>query len=210
MESSYAQYSKDVKRRTKHNPFSFEYVYSKLPRSIFDIFYADPPWDYNGKLQYDRSKLFVSAARFKYPTMKTEEMMKIPIQNIAAEDSLLFMWVTSPHLAQAIQLGESWDFKYRTVAFVWDKMNHNPGKYTMSSCEMGLVFKRGRIPMPRGARNIKQMVRIPRGKHSEKPVEVMQAIQKMFPTQRRIEIFANKKYRGWSRWGLQQLLSKSR
>jgi len=28
---------------------------------------------------------------------------------------------------------------------VWDKMVHNPGKYTLSNCELCLVFKHGRI-----------------------------------------------------------------
>ena len=30
----------------------------------------------------------------------------------------------------------------------------------------------------------------------------MQAIEKMFPTQERIELFARKKTKGWSTWGL--------
>ncbi|MBT9164817.1 MAG: hypothetical protein DDT23_00824 [candidate division WS2 bacterium] len=54
------------------------------------------------------------------------------------------MWVTSPHLAQGIELGHAWGFGYRTVAFVWDKMVHNPGQYTLSYCELCLVFKQGR------------------------------------------------------------------
>jgi len=65
-----------------------------------------------------------------------------------------------------------------------------------------LVFKRGRIPKPRGARNVKQLVRSPRKEHSEKPTEVIQAIEKMFPHHERIELFARRKAEGWSAWGL--------
>jgi len=54
-----------------------------------------------------RKKIFISTATFKYPTLKTEKMMKIPIQDIAKDDCLLFMWATNPHLAQAIELGKS-------------------------------------------------------------------------------------------------------
>jgi len=64
------------------------------------------------------------------------------------------------------------------------------------------VFKRGRIPRPRGARNVQQLVRSPRRKHSEKPREVMEGIEKMFPTQDRIELFARKKPKSWAVWGL--------
>lgn len=187
-------------------------VFPDLPDKKFDIIYADPPWDYNGKMQFDKSgraenfdvskKIFISSANFKYPTLKTPEIMKIPIHEIAKDDCLLFMWATSPHLEQAIELGKAWDFEYRTVAFIWDKMNHNPGQYTLSNCELCLVFKRGRIPSPRGARNIQQLVKSPRGRHSEKPKEVLAGIEKMFPTQNRIELFARKKPKGWSVWGL--------
>ncbi len=130
-------------------------------------------------------------------------MVQIPIHQIAKDDCLLFMWTSSPHLVNAIELGNAWGFEYRTVAFVWDKMVHNPGKYTLSNCELCLVLKRGRIPTPRGARNVQQLIRAPRRKHSEKPVEVLHAIEKMFPTQARIELFARKKFLGWDVWGLE-------
>lgn len=210
-QTGYSIYSEDTKRRTRQN--TLPSLYPELPNKKFDIIYADPPWHYNGKLQFDRSSkridqidlsknIFISSAAFKYPTLKTSELLKIPIHKIAKDDCLLFMWSTNPHLAQAIELGRAWGFEYKTVAFVWDKMNHNPGQYTLSNCELCLVFKRGRIPKPRGARNIQQLVRSPRRKHSEKPIEVIQAIEKMFPTQDRIELFARRKTPGWSVWGL--------
>ena len=46
------------------------------------------------------------------------------------------------------------------------------------------------------------MVRIPRGKHSEKPKEVMDGIEAMFPQQKRIELFAREEVKGWKNWGL--------
>lgn len=210
--TGYRIYNSEAKRRKKENPLP--YLYPKLPEQTFDIIYADPPWDYNGKLQYDKSSksaenidfarnIFISSAVFKYPTLKLEQLVQIPIHEIAKPDCLLFMWTSSPHLVHAIELGNAWGFEYRTVAFVWDKMVHNPGKYTLSNCELCLVFKRGRIPTPRGARNIQQLIRFPRGKHSEKPVQVLQAIEKMFPTQKRIELFARKKFQGWEVWGLE-------
>ncbi|ABK77202.1 transcriptional activator, adenine-specific DNA methyltransferase [Cenarchaeum symbiosum A] len=205
-QSSYSVYSKDVRNRTKQNRVPREILYQKLPNRKFDIIYADPPWDYNGKLQYDKTDLYVSTSSFKYPTMKTEKMMEIPIKKIASSNSLLFLWATSPHLEQAIQLGKAWGFEYRTVAFVWDKMNHNPGKYTLSNCELCLLFKHGKIPTPRGARNVRQLITVPRSEHSRKPVQAMQGIERMFPFQKKIELFAREKYRGWSAWGLDLVL----
>ena len=211
--TGYSIYNEDMKRRTIRNHLPDEEFYPKLPNTKFDIIYADPPWHYNGKLQFDKSSkgqesldpsknIFISTPGFKYPTLKTEKLKQIPIENIAANDCLLFMWTSNPHLAQAIELGKAWGFEYRTVAFVWDKGMHNPGKYTLSYCELCLLFKHGKIPMPRGARNVKQLVRVPRGKHSEKPKEVMDGIEAMFPQQKRIELFAREEVKGWKNWGL--------
>jgi N6-adenosine-specific RNA methylase IME4 len=215
--TGYQIYDKEAKRRKRENPLP--YLHPELPKQKFDIIYADPPWDYNGKLQFDRSSkstenidfarnIFISSAVFKYPTLKLEQMVQIPIHQIAKDDCLLFMWTSSPHLVHAINLGNAWGFEYRTVAFVWDKMVHNPGKYTLSNCELCLVFKRGRIPTPRGARNIQQLIRVPRGKHSEKPIEVRHAIEKMFPDQARIELFAREKFPSWEVWGLEVLATE--
>ena len=209
--SGYTIYNAEQDGRTVRNDLPD--LYPDLPDKKYDIIYCDPPWDYGGKMQFDNSgkknlnkdwkkPIFISAANFQYPTLKTKDLKKIPITEIANDDCLLFMWVTSPHLEQGIELGNAWGFKFRTVAFVWDKMVHNPGQYTMSYVELCLVFKRGRIPKPRGARNIKQLVRVPRGKHSEKPLEVLFGIEKMFPTQEKIELFARKEPKGWDVWGL--------
>ena len=201
--SGYSHYNVEVKKRTKQNHLSGLQFYPKLPNRKFQIIYADPPWNYNGKLQYDTAKtLFISTASFKYPTLRLEDLIKIPVEKIAYDDCLLFMWSTNPHLAQAIELGESWGFLYRTVAFVWNKLNHNPGKYTLSNCELCLLFKRGRIPTPRGARNVRQLIEVPRKKHSVKPLEVLEGIEKMFPTQKKIELFARKQNKGWASWGI--------
>lgn len=214
MKTGYSIYKAEAEKRTKQA--GIPDLYPELPSETFDIIYADPPWHYNGKLQFDKTsvardkldrnqKIFISSAAFKYPTLKTAELVQIPIADIAKDDCLLFMWSTNPHLEQAIQLGKAWGFEYKTVAFVWNKMVHNPGKYTLSNCELCLVFKRGRIPSPRGARNIQQLIHVPRGEHSQKPIEVMRAIEKMFPVQRRIELFARRKLDGWHTWGLDML-----
>ena len=212
--SGYEIYNAKAKNKTKINVL--ERFYPPFPDKKFSIIYADPPWHYNGKLQYDKTAtfeknkgwqkdVFVSAASFKYPTVKTSELKTLPVELIAEDDSLLFMWTTNPHLQQAIELGTAWGFEYKTVAFVWNKMVHNPGQYTLSYCELCLLFKRGRIPSPRGARNIKQLLNLPRKGHSEKPCKVSENIEKMFPTQSKIELFARERKDGWYSWGLEAI-----
>jgi len=208
--SSYELYNEDQKKRTKIN--TLDDLYPPLPDQRYSIIYADPPWDYGGKMQFDRSglkdqndgwhkKIFISSASFKYPTLKLSELKKLPLSSISEDDALLFMWTSNPHLAQAIELGHSWGFDYKTVAFIWDKMVHNPGQYTLSYCEICLLFKKGRIPKPRGARNIKQILHEKRGPHSAKPAEIRNRIHQMFPSQKKVELFSRGNFEHWDSWG---------
>lgn len=173
-----------------------------LPNKKYDIIYADPPWDYKGQRQHNgEGGVDTGGAEIHYPTVTVDEMKTWDIPSIVADDCLLFMWSSSPHLDQAIELGKAWGFKWATVGFVWDKQRLNPGFYTMSQCELCLIFKHGKIPQPRGARNVRQLVSVLRGRHSEKPQEVRDRIVEMFPTQSRLEMFAREKTRGWDCWG---------
>lgn len=174
----------------------------KLPKHKYSIIYADPPWDYKGQSQHNgKGGKLTGGAKLHYPTVSTKELSTWDINGIAEEDCLLFMWASSPHLDQAIDLGKSWGFKWATVAFVWYKQRTNPGYYTMSQCELCLVFKKGRIPQPRGSRNVRQLVSTIREDHSRKPSEVRHRIELMFPSQSKIELFARKQVNGWDSWG---------
>lgn len=210
--TGYEVYNQEARRRTQNNTLAG--LYPPLPNKRYAIIYVDPPWHYGGKMQFDRTSagreridfsknIFISSSAFKYPTLKLEELKSLRVANIAEDDSLLFMWATNPHLDQAIELGKAWGFEYRTVIFVWNKMVHNPGKYNLSYCELCLLFKRGRIPSPRGVRNTKQLVNAPRTGHSEKPAVVARNIERMFPHHGRIELFARGFMPGWDAWGLE-------
>ena len=185
-------------------PKNPETSFPALPASRFDIVYADPPWDYKGQLQHaGPGSSDTGGAVRHYGTVTLEELKKLRVDGIAAENSLLFLWATNPHLDQAIDLGKSWGFKWATVAFVWDKVRVNPGFYTMSQCELCLVMKKGKIPEPRGARNVRQLVTEKRGAHSRKPDEVRRRIDAMFTDLRKIELFARGPVSGWTTWGLE-------
>lgn len=178
-------------------------MFPPLPEKTYAIIYADPPWDYKGQKQHaGANKNDTGGAETHYPTVKLKDLKSLDVNSIAKENSLLFMWTTSPHLDQAIELGKSWGFKWATVGFVWDKERVNPGFYTMSQCELCLIFKKGKIPVPRGDRSIRQYVRFERTEHSSKPFVVRERIDKMFPDQNKIELFARRiSVSGWSYWG---------
>ena len=177
-----------------------------FPDKRYEIIYADPPWQSGGKhysaLAPDRH----------YPCMQPKEIAKIPVWEIADDNCLLFLWAISPALDGAIDVGKAWGFQYITVGFFWNKQYTLPSFYTLSQVEQCLIFKRRKIPDPRGKRDIRQLletngefVSIKRGKHSVKPKQIRDRITEMFPEQEKIELFARPDWtdygRGWDFWG---------
>ena len=167
----------------------------------YNIIYCDPPWHYRNQQQHSTGGRKTGGAVSHYSCLKLKDLKNLPIKEITDKDCLIFMWSSSPHLDQAIDLMKAWGFKYATIAFVWDKMRVNPWFYTMSQCEICLVGKMGKIPFPRGARNIRQLVTDKRRAHSQKPDEVRKRIEQMFPEQSKIELFARGACEGWDVWG---------
>ena len=170
----------------------------------YQIIYADPPWAYRQKQinfqSYDKGKKYFNDVSEHYQTMTNEDIKNLNIAKISDKDCLLFLWATSPNLDIAIETGKSWGFEYKTVAFVWDKQRTNYGFYTLSQCELCLVFKKGRIPK-KSANNIKQFLSEKLGEHSKKPQEIRKRIEQIFLFQNKIELFAREKIEGWDVWG---------
>ena len=177
-----------------------------FPDKKYDIIYADPAWDYGSGELIGQSGVS-SQVKNHYQVTSFEMLSKFPISGICNVDCLLFLWVISPELDRCIQVGKAWGFKFKTVAFVWDKQLNIPSHYTVSQCEICLVFKRGKIPQPRGKRNIHQFLSCQRGGHSVKPLQIKHRITEMFPTQAKIELFARPLPMfkgledGWDAWG---------
>tara|TARA_B100001123_G_C15023455_1_gene912471 strand:+ start:285 stop:848 length:564 start_codon:yes stop_codon:yes gene_type:complete len=170
----------------------------------YDIILCDPPWKYNNRMtgkKKDGTTRDTGAASNHYSPMSLAQLIRLPVRQLAAKDSLLFMWSTGPFMIDAMALIKGWGFTYKTMAFVWDKNANVPGSYTMSRCEFCLVSKIGKIPQPRGARNVKQYLQKKRTRHSEKPHDVYERIELMFPSQSKIELFARNKRPGWDSWG---------
>lgn len=179
-------------------------IWKGRPTSRYDIIYCDCPWWYHDCVQHGgKGAKFVSGANCYYPTMTEAELCGLDVKSLAEKSCLLFMWTTGPQLEVSLRVMKAWGFKYATVGFVWDKVAVNPGSYTMSQCEFVLIGKRGSIPKPRGARNVRQMVREMRTTHSHKPYAVRAGIENMFPGQSRLELFAVQGKLGWNIWGNQ-------
>jgi len=165
----------------------------------YQIIYADPP------RQYDDTGIWGSA-EMQYPTMSQAELRALPIQDISDKDCYLFLWATSPLLPEAVEVMKSWGFTYKTIAFVWLKMNSNNfgcvygiGHYTKPSTEICLLGVKGRLAIRDDG--IMQVLMSPRLEHSRKPSEIRQRIVRLLGDLPRIELFARREVEGWDCWG---------
>lgn len=160
----------------------------------FPIIYADPPWEYEHVETESR------AIENKYPTMSLDEIRALPVSDIATDDCVLFLWATSPKVAEAISVIEAWGFEYRTcMAWVKDKIGM--GYFVRQQHEHLLIAKKGNPPMPEPSNRPPSVITAPRRKHSAKPAAFAEAIETMYPTLPKIELFARSARQGWAVWG---------
>jgi len=156
-----------------------------FPNKKYQIIYADPPWRYweGGKKNQSRH----------YTTMTIEEICSLPVQNIASENCMLFLWATFPILDQTFKVIKAWGFEYSTCGFVWvkgkkkfnkDQYSFLPsesiedfvgcGGWTRANAEICLIAKKGILE--RQSRSVRQIIYAPVQQHSKKPEETRNRI----------------------------------
>lgn len=162
----------------------------------YPVIYLDPPW------RYDYAESDTRAIENQYPTMSLEEIKAMDMTKVAFDDCVMFMWATSPKLADAFEVLDAWGFSYRTCA-VWDKQKIGMGYYFRQQHELLLVAVKGQPPTPAPADRPSSVFSYPRGQHSAKPHEVYEIIEAMYPTLPKIEMFCRTPREGWGVWGNQ-------
>lgn len=180
-----------------------------FPNKKYQIIYADPPWEYR---QSGSKKNARGMAKQHYPTMSTEEICNLPINRIKTDTTVLLIWATFPNIGETLKVIDAWGFIYKTAAFVWVKKNKKSkdtnfwgmGAYTRANAEVCLLAisrntKAGQVVK---RHDIHQIIESPVLRHSEKPSEVRNNIEKLFGGgTTKIELFARQEVEGWDYWG---------
>lgn len=168
----------------------------------YNIIYADPPWQFSAW----SSKAQKHVTRY-YATMDSQEIMALPMEKIAADNAVLFLWATFPTLPLALETIKAWGFTYKTCAFTWVKQYRKSrsifwgmGYYTRSNAEVCLLATKGK-PLPRLSHRVHSVIVSPVEEHSKKPDEARNRITELFGDLPRIELFARQHADGWDCWG---------
>ena len=168
----------------------------------YKIIYADPPWQYK---VYSKKGLGRSAESH-YRTMSLEDIQALPVGELADSDCALFMWTTIPLLKDCFSVMKAWGFDYKTIAFVWIKLNRKSdslfwgmGHWTRANAELCMLATRGH-PKRKSA-GVHQVIISHIEEHSKKPDEARERIIQLVGDLPRVELFARQKTDGWDVWG---------
>ena len=170
----------------------------KLPNKKYNIIYADPPWSYkenwgNGTNEHS------------YSSMAIQDILNIPVEDIAEEKSHLYLWVTNPFLSEGLEVCKAWGIEYKTM-ITWIKTYSNGTPetgmgYYFRSCTEHIIFgvRGGMKCLNKTTKNMFMAVN-PR-LHSQKPHCVRDMIIKSSGDLPRIELFSRHVVDGWDNWG---------
>jgi len=173
-------------------------------KTKFGTILADPPWRFTnrtGKMAPEHKRLS------RYATMTLDEICELPVQNITADPSHLYLWVPNALLKDGLTVMEEWGFEYKSN-LIWHKIRKDGGSdgrgvgfYFRNVTEMILFGVKGK-----NARTLQQgrsqvnLLATRKREHSRKPDEQYEIIEgcSWGP---RVELFSRGERKGWKCWG---------
>ena len=193
---------KDIIKAKKRDAIGKNGKNVPFPKKKYNIIYADPPWSFKHYSDKGRDR---SPANY-YRLQNIEDLKKMPVNNLAADNCILFMWVTHPFLEKSMDIIKAWGFKYKTVGFTWVKKNKKSdswfwgmGYWTRANSELCLIATKG--SPSRKSSSVHELVCTRIEEHSKKPDMVKDKIVELMGDVSRIELFARTKTKGWDVWG---------
>ena len=171
----------------------------------YNIIYADPPWNFKTYSEKGKQK---KSAECHYRCMNIDNIYDLPINQIAADNCILFLWVTFPLLKEGLETIEKWGFTYKTIGFNWIKQNKKSdslfwglGYWTRANSEICLLATKGKPK--RISKSVHSVIISKIREHSRKPDETRNKIVELCGDIPRIELFARQSVDGWDCWGLE-------
>lgn len=173
-------------------------------KTRFRTILADPPWQFQnrtGKMAPEHKRLN------RYGTMKLEDILSLPVCDLADETAHLYLWVPNALLPEGLKVMEAWGFKYKSNV-VWHKIRKDGGPdgrgvgfYFRNVTELLLFGVRGKNArtLAPGRRQVNFLATQKR-EHSRKPDEMYDIIEAC-SSGPYLELFARGTRENWSVWG---------
>jgi len=160
---------------------------------------ADPPWRFQnrtGKMAPEHQRLM------RYPTLDFDEIYRLPVAELAAEQSHLYLWVPNALLAEGLETMKRWGFTYKTN-LVWYKVRKDGGSdgrgvgfYFRNVTELVLFGIRGSLRTLAPGRRQVNLFKSLKREHSRKPDQLYSIVEACSPGPY-LELFARHRQPGW-------------
>ena len=153
----------------------------------YSTIYADPPWRFQnrtGKVAPENKKLN------RYETMSLADIMALPVEQVAAAKSHLYLWVPNALLPDGLAVMKAWGFEYKGN-IIWEKVRKDGGP---DGRGVGFYFRNVTEILLFGVRgdNFRTLA----------PDEIIPIIESCSPGPF-LELFARGDREGWDMWGNQ-------
>lgn len=170
----------------------------------FSTVLADPPWQFqnrSGKVAPEHKRLN------RYSTMTLTDICALPIAEVCANPSHLYLWVPNALLPEGLEVMRAWGFTYKTN-LIWHKVRKDGGPdgrgvgfYFRNTTEILLFGVRGKNArtLAPGRKQV-NILRTMKREHSRKPDEQYKLIEECSPGPY-LELFSRGTRPGWSSYG---------
>jgi N6-adenosine-specific RNA methylase IME4 len=169
-------------------------VVTEAVTGVFSTIVIDCPWDWGDEGDVNQ----MGRAKPDYATVPIDQLKKLPVGKLAADNCHLYMWITNRSLPKGFELIGKWGFRYITC-LTWCKPSFGMGNYFRGSTEHILFAVKGNLGLRR--RDVGTWFSAERpGKHSGKPDEAYALIESCSPGPY-LEMFERTERKGWKQWG---------
>jgi len=188
----------------------------------FNVISCDPPWGFSDGLKAMKSSTKRSA-RSHYPTMTIASIKSLDVKSIADPNySVLALWVPSSMLQNGLDVMSSWGYSFKQT-FIWVKTKKNVidriasgeivdmndstsigmGRLFRQSHEIALIGTMGKVYGMLDNKSQRSVCFEYNAQHSSKPETLLDRFDLMFPTNKKLEMFARRPRAGWVSAGLE-------
>ncbi|MCP8895324.1 hypothetical protein KYK29_10300 [Shinella daejeonensis] len=165
----------------------------------YELMVIDIPWPFDLYSEAGAKK----SASAQYDVMTAEQILALPIGQLASMNSLVYSYATAPLLPFAIQALQAWGFTYKSF-MAWrkttpaGKVRMGTGYRVRTTAEIILV---GTLGNPRQSYVPPTVFDGIAREHSRKPDEFYSICDRVMPHARRADIFARESRAGWHSFG---------
>lgn len=170
----------------------------------YNVIYADPPWRQSkgGKKSVRPNS---SGKQLDYPVLSLDTISSHLVSADALTDSqaVMFLWTIDKYLLEAQAIAEGIGYKLH-ARMIWDKVTGIPAAFTVRYGHEYLLYmyKGGLIPVAKNERGkIHTVFREKVKAHSKKPEEAYDIIERLYPQEKKLELYARNTRAGWDCWG---------